>query len=331
MQTVIIPLQANVSGGTDSSTILLLNMMITLFIVCVVGFIARKTGIINSDFSKKLSTLIIKIAQPFLIISSVMSADYSKDNLILGFAVLGIGLLCHILLAVVAFLYTKPIKKFNESKITAFCMIFANCGFLGLPVIGAVLGKEGVFCCAFYVVSFNLFLWSYGMILLGRGRDDIKLSPKKMILNFGTLPCIIGIVLYVLKPYFALPAPVTQSFDYLGSLCTPVSQLIVGGLIATRPLISLFNNYKLYLFSLVKLLVIPSIAIFACKLLGLGEFMTQFIAIMTALPSATNSTMFGEIYDIEPEYAAQVVGTTSILSVLSVPLILMIANAVIAL
>ena len=275
MQTVIIPLQA--MPAEASSVTVLANMMITMFILCAIGYIARKTNIIDNVFSKKLSTLIIKIAQPFLIISSILKTEYSHDNLVLGLSVVSIGLICHGVLAIFAALYSKPIKNFNESKMTAYMIIFANCGFLGLPVIESVLGAKGLFCGAFYQVSFNLFLWSYGIILLGKGRDDIKLSPKKLIFNYGTVPCVIGVLLYVLKPYFALPAPVAESFNFISSLCTPISQLIVGGLIATRPIISLFNNFKLYLFSLAKLVVIPCIAIIVCKLLGVGMFIPPLV------------------------------------------------------
>lgn len=308
-----------------------LKMMLTLFILCAIGYAARKTGLIDNAFSKKLSSLIIHIGQPFLIISSVLSTEYSREKLLTGFSIIGIGIVVHSALALAGALYTKRIKNANEAKMTAYTLIFSNCGFLGLPVVGAMLGSDGLFCGAFYQIAFNLFLWSYGIILLGRGRDDIKLSPKKMILNFGTLPCIIGIVLYLLKPYFTLPEFVSGAFDYLASLCTPVSQLIVGGLIATRPLKSLFTSGKLYLFSTVKLIALPLCALAVCKVLGIGEFMTYFITIMTALPCATNSTMFGEIYDIEPEYAAQLVGITSILSVITIPLVMLIVGYVIAL
>ncbi len=330
MQTSVIALSAAETAAKSSERVLL-EMMITMFILCAIGYIGRKAKIIDSVFSKKLSSLIIKIAQPFLIIASVLKTPYSKDNLTLGLSVIGIGLACHAILAVFAFFYSKPIKDINESKMSAYAIIFANCGFLGLPVIESVLGDKGLFCGAFYQVAFNLFLWSYGIFLLGRGRDDIKLSPKKMILNYGTIPCIIGLLLYVLKPYFELPEAVNSSFNFIGSLCTPISQLIVGGLIATRPLMSLFKDFKLYIFSFAKLLAVPLIAICICKLIGMSAFMIQFIAIMTALPCATNSVMFGEMYDIKPEYAAKLVGMTSIISVLTIPLILMIANKIIAL
>ena len=311
--------------------LLIFKTMLTLFFLCIAGFVARKSGIMDSDFSKKLSDFIIKIAQPFLIISAITNTEYSRDNLALGFTVIGIGILCHCALAVFAKLYTLPIKKINEAKITSFAIIFSNCGFIGLPVAGALLGSKGLFCGAFYQISFNLFLWSYGMLMLGRGRDDIKMNPRKMLLNYGTTPCIIGIVLYLLKPYFTLPDFLASAFDYLGSLCTPMSQIIVGGLIATRSIIPLLKSYKIYLFSVAKLFVFPVMAALFCRLLGADAFMTVFVCVMTSLPCASNSAMFGEIYDIEPEYAAQLVGVTTLLSVISVPAVLYLTELIIAL
>lgn len=307
------------------------KMMLTLFILCAAGFFARRHGIINDDFSRRLSRLVIEIAQPFLIVYSVISAEYSKAKLFSGLAVVGIGLLCHTIMAFAAHLYSRFIHEFNEAKIVSFAIIFTNCGFLGLPVIGETLGADGQFYGAFYLISFNLFLWSWGMILLGKGRTDIKLNPKKLVLNYGTTPCLVGIALYMLKPFFELPDFMLNAFNFLGSLCTPLSQLIIGGLIATRSAKSFLLTPKIYLFSLYKLIAVPLAFALVCRLVGAGEFMTYFITVMTALPSASNAAMFGEIYDIKPGYAAELVGMTTVLSVATIPLVLHLAGLILSL
>lgn len=310
---------------------ILLKMMITMFLLCAAGYIARKMGIIDSAFSKKLSTLIIKIGQPFLIIAAIIGTEYSKEKLISGFIVIGIGTVCHGIMALISVIYSSHIKDINKAKITKFSLVFANCGFLGLPVVGALLGEEGLFYGAFYQIPFQLFVWSYGMIVFARGRDDIKISPKSLILNYGMIPCFIGIALYILKPYFILPDFITSAFNYLGSLCTPISQLIIGGLIELHPLKVLFSGAGKYAASTVKLVVFPLMFALICKLLGVGDTMTLFIVTMSALPCATNSVMFGEIYDIDPEYAAHLVGVTSILSVATVPFVVWVAEKIISL
>ena len=308
---------------------ILLKMMITMFLLCAAGYVARKTGIIDSAFSKKLSTLIIKIGQPFLIIAAIIGTEYSKDKLVSGFTVIGIGTACHAVMALIAVIYSRHIKDINKAKITKFSLVFANCGFLGLPVVGALLGNEGLFLGAFYQIPFQLFVWSYGMIVFARGRDDIKINPKSLILNYGMIPCFIGIALYMLKPYFTLPDFITSSFNYLGSLCTPVSQLIIGGLIALHPFRVLFSGADKYFASAIKLVVFPLMFALILRLLGVGSTMTLFIVTMSALPCATNSVMFGEMYDIDPEYAAHLVGITSILSVATIPLVVSIAEKII--
>lgn len=308
--------------------LLVFETMLTLFLLCAAGYIGRKAGIIDTDFSKKLSGFVIKTAQPFLILNAILGTEYSRENLSLGFFTLFLGILCHAALAVCGALYSKHIKPINEAKMTNYCIIFSNAGFIGLPVIGAILGEKGLFCGAFYQISFNLFVWSYGMYMLGRGREDIKMNPKKMIINPGTPACIIGMILYLLKPYFILPEFLTSAFNYLGSLCTPLTQIIIGGLLATRSILPLLKSTKLYLFTFVKLILIPCIAALICRLLGADEFVTLFTVTMVALPCAANATMFGELYDIEPEYAAQLVGVTTVLSVLTIPAVLYITDLI---
>ena len=306
--------------------LLVFETMLTLFLLCAAGYIGRKAGIIDTDFSKKLSNFVIKTAQPFLILNAILGTEYSRENLALGFYTLLLGLVCHAALAVCGALYSKHIKPINEAKMTNYCIIFSNAGFIGLPVIGAILGEKGLFCGAFYQISFNLFVWSYGMYMLGRGREDIKMNPKKMIINPGTPACIIGMILYLLKPYFILPDFLTSAFSYLGSLCTPLTQIIIGGLLATRSIVPLLKSAKLYVFTFVKLILIPCIAALICRVLGADEFFTLFTVTMVALPCAANATMFGELYDIEPEYAAQLVGVTTVMSVLTIPAVLYVTN-----
>ncbi len=308
--------------------LLVFKTMLTLFLVCVAGYVGRKLGIIDADFSKKLSGFVVKIAQPFLILTAILSTEYSSENLALGFGTLLLGIVCHGVLAVFAAIYTRRIKNVNEAKMTNYCIIFSNAGFIGLPVVGALLGEKGLFCCAFYQISFNLFVWSYGMYMLGRGRDDIKMNPKKMIINYGTPSCIIGLILYVLKPYFVLPEFLTGAFDYLGSMCTPLTQIIIGGLLATRSIVPLLKSAKLYIFTFAKLIAFPCLAAVVCRLVGADTFITMFTVTMVALPCATNAAMFGELYDIEPEYAAQLVGVTTVLSVLTIPTVLYITELI---
>lgn len=310
----------------------LLSIIVTLFLLMVCGYVCRKLGIIDAVASKKLSRLILSVGQPMLIIGSLSGMEYSAENLrIAGMATL-IGFVLHTIMALAARLICCRFKDVDMAKIFEFGLVFTNCGFLGFPVLDSLYGDGmGSFIGAFYFISFHLFLWTWGMILLGRGRDDIRLTPKKALVNFGTIPCAIGVALYLLKPVFELPDFASDFFSYLGGLCTPISVLITGGLLATVSLRGMFTSRNLYLHSLLKLIAFPVAVCLLAKLCGLNETYILLCTVMAGLPSASVITMLAEVYDINPGYASETVGMTSLLTTVTLPPVVLFAQWVAAL
>ena len=302
------------------------NMIIAFFILLMVGFLAGKVKIIDSAASKRLSALIIKIGQPALIVNSLIKMEYSAKNLTLGLETLAFGFAVHIFMAALAFVAFLKIKNVDHRKLTEFATIFGNVGFLGMPILNSLFGAEGEFMGAFFIVSFNVFLWTWGIMILARGRKDIKLTPKKL-LNFGTVPCLIGFILYVCcRPFFQFPTFVLKSLDFTASICTPISMFIIGALLATCSMKRIFGTGKIYLLCAVRLLALPLIICVILKLIGLDSRWILFSAAVTSMPSATTVTMLSELYDIDPQYSALAVGSTSLFSVVTMPCVMFIAQ-----
>ena len=309
-----------------------LNTVITMFVVLIVGFVLGKTNVIDSTASKKLSKLIVTVAQPALIINSIISSPYSADNLKLAAISLIIAFAMHFIMALIAFVACLKLKEANERKITEFAMVFGNIGFLGIPVLGSLFPENGAFVASFFVVSFNILLWIIGLGIIARGRDDIKMNVKKVLINKGTVPSLIGFVVFLIPavfPQFALPVFVTKSVSYIASLCTPVSMLIIGALLAPRSMKDIFGSGKVYYLCLFKLIVIPLFFCFTLKLLGFSDFWVLFVTAVSAMPSASSTSMFAELYDTAPGFSAQGVGTSTLLSIGTMPLIILIATKVV--
>ena len=307
----------------------LLTIIATLFLLMACGFFARKRGIIDDVASKRLSSLIINIGQPMMIISALVEAEFSYENLTDGFIFIGAGLILHALMAVMAFFLCRGFRDLDERKITEFSLVFTNTGFIGFPILEALFGPKGLFLASFYVISFHLFIWSWGMAIIARKRSDIKLTVRKIFINLGSVPCLIGILLYMAVipfPNFALPTFLLKFMSYLSGLCTPISVLITGALLATRTPRQIFASGKIYYFSVLKLVVIPLFVCVLGKLLGLSEFMILFCTVEAALPAAASITMFSELYGLNAGYASQTVGTSSLLSVGTLPLVILAAE-----
>lgn len=312
----------------------LLTIIATLFLLMACGFFARKKGIIDDVASKRLSTLIIKIGQPMMIISALTEAEFSYENLTDGLIYIGLGMVLHAVMGVIAFFLCKGFKDLDERKITEFSLMFTNGGFIGFPIMEALFGAKGLFLAAFYNISFHLFIWSWGIAILARKRSDIKLTVRKIFINLGSIPCLIGVLLYMLAiPFsgFALPAFLSKFFMYLSNLCTPISLLITGALLATRTPKQIFGSGKIYYFSAMKLIAIPLVVCVIGKLIGLPHDMVLFATVEAALPAASSITMFSEIYGLNSGYASQTVGTSSLLSVGTMPLVLLLAEWIVSL
>jgi predicted permease len=132
-----------------------LNTVITMFVILVVGYVLGKTNVIDGIASKKLSKLIVAVAQPALIINSIISKQYSPENLKLSLISLTFGFVMHFIMSLIAFVACLKIKDLNERKITEFAMVFGNIGFLGIPVLGSLFPDNGEYVASFFVVSFN--------------------------------------------------------------------------------------------------------------------------------------------------------------------------------
>ena len=309
-----------------------LTTVITMFAILIVGFILGKVNIVDQVASKRFSALIVAVAQPALIIDSLISKPYSLDALKLALISLGLAFAVHLIMALIAFFACAKMKDINERKITEFAMVFGNIGFLGIPVMESLFPENGVFVASFFIVSFNILLWIIGLGILARKRYDIKLTPKKMFINKGTVPALIGFCIFVIPafaPSFTVPEIASASIGYIASLCTPISMLIIGALLATRSAKQIFGSGKVYYLCFFKLLLIPLFFCFTLKILGFSDFWVLFITAVSGMPSATATSMFAELYDTAPGFSAQGVGTSTLLSVATMPLVIFIATKVV--
>lgn len=307
-----------------------LSIVATMFLLLFCGCLCKKWHIIDDVASGRLSALIIKVGQPALIVSAMLSAPYSLENLRLaGYAFL-LGCFLHLFMAIIAYIFCKPIRNMEERKILEFATVFTNCGFMGFPLLEALMPGRGLFLGAFYMISFQLFIWSWGVAILARKRDDIRLTPWKILVNFGSVPSLIGFLLFLLRlpfPDFVMPAPFISFFSYLGGLCTPVSMLITGALIASYPAKAFFSAPRVWLISACKLLILPFCVFGITFALGLPTDFILLATVEAALPSASTVVMMGEAYHVNPTFAARVVGISSLLSVATMPLIIYAAQS----
>ncbi|MGD8400669.1 MAG: AEC family transporter [Bacillota bacterium] len=294
---------------------IIITQVTTLFLIMVVGFGARKTKIINTEVNKGLTGLLINITAPFMALSSFQFA-FSRQMLAEVGTVLLFAVGAHLLAIFLGELLYGRMPG-ATGKVLRFITIFSNCGFMGYPVAGAFFGERGIFLASIYNAVFNLLVWTYGVyIFTGKTSRD---AFRRALVNPGVIAVLLGMVLFLFS--LKLPEPVGQTLQMVGAMTTPLSMLIVGAMLTEVRPAALFSGAAVYWGSMVRLVGMPLLALLGLKLLGVKGVALGVCMLMVAMPAAALAAPLADQYDGDVVFASRVVFISTILSMVTIPLL----------
>lgn len=297
------------------------NVLVMLFLM-LIGFVLTKKGILTDVGIKQITELVLRVAVPCLIINSYQREFDPAMAKNLGIALL-FSLGIHILyMLIVPLIFRKrPDKK---DRISKFSVIYSNCGFMALPLIQSIYGEEGVFYAVAYVTVFNVLYWTQGVYLYTK--DWKQLSVKKAIFNPGVLGVIIGMALFFAQ--ITLPAPIGKTVEFMASVNTPLPMIILGTYLINLNIKETLKNASLWVVTALRLIILPILTIFIVKLFNMEQIMSMPLVLACACPVAAVATLFAVRYNLDSEYSTQAVSFTTLLSVVTIPVIMMIATMI---
>lgn len=267
-------------------TFIVIQQMLVLFALMVVGYACYKASWLDKNAYGRLSKIVVNVMNPMLIINGVLNKDTGDDyrKVLVNLALVGIYFA---LLTILSFLIVKVLKieKPLES-LYRLMLIFSNVGFIAIPVISSVYGESVVLYIAFYILGYNFLLYTYGLHLVelsmdGNGKKE-KGKAYKKIINSGVIACLAAILIFAAG--IRVPSSVEAFVSYLGEPAVPLSMLLIGASMAQQDLKKLFTDVKMYLFLLIRLLVIPVIAALAVRGFHLDAQIAGTFILMLAMP-----------------------------------------------
>ncbi len=298
-------------------TQILLQQTIIMFALMLLGLLLSRCGMITEQGSRDLSNVLLYAVIPCVILRSYMS-EFSTEKL----RAMGLSAL----IAVIAFAASIAVAYLTcgtRHRIENFAVAFGNAGFIGIPLVTAVFGPEA----AFYVVSFstfaNLLQWTYGIVIISGKKETMNL--RMVFVNPVFISMVIGIALFVLQP--TLPTVVTGTIGYIADGNTVLAMIILGYYLSRVQLRGLFADVRLYLFSALRLLVVPAVTIlvFLPFPFARGEI-TLITLIAAATPIASSTAIFAQKFDQDYRRAVSYVCLSTILSVATLPLVMLFAE-----
>ncbi len=292
----------------------------SLFIIILVGFYGSKKKIITSELNKGLTDILIKIALPFMIVSSFMFTydDTIKTNVLKTFC---LSLAAYAIMAVVSFLMLLPIKK-DKKTVLHFANIFVNTGYIGFPVLNSIYGLEGVVYGSIFNLFFVILLWTYG-IMLYKGKLEkgyIKSELINLMFNPSIIAVIIGIIIMLFN--IEIKGALLNSIKSIGSITGPISMFIIGVILSNVKIKQHLKDWTVYYGIIIKLIVIPIIIYLVFLLLGESSKAVYSVIIMTAMPASAMTSILAERFNKEKEFAAIIVSATTLISLITVPLLI---------
>lgn len=307
-----------------------LQQMLVLFIIMMIGFIAYKKNIITDETSKKLSAIVVNISNPALILSSVTgNATVTGAELVeTMFVAIGMYVFLIAVAALVPIIIKAPAKDRGTYRVMT---IFGNVGFMGFPIISSLYGGGALLYASLFLLPYNILIYTYGVWEMckssGEGSGAVKKSGResiKQIFNIGVIFCIIAVVVYALGIKF--PAWVNTTVSMLSSTTAPLSMMVIGASFATMNFKKVFLNVRTWVFSALRLLVIPVLGTFLVSLVTDNPSIIGVTMVMLGVPVGSMTAMLAQEYGGDYALSSETVAMTTLLSVVTFPIVSMVMH-----
>lgn len=307
------------------NSLIIFQKLLVLFGFMLIGSVSYRKKWISDHSSSQISGLIVNIFNPALIISGVTGAEGQGD-----WALVGMNLIMAVTLFVVLigisplFVRILRIRK-NQRNIYSVMLIFSNLGFMGIPLIEELYGKGAVFYVALYTLVFNILFYTYGVYLFEKEKAlqagetvKLKFQWKKMV-NPGMAACLASLILFACQ--ISVPAPAVDFVDYLGNAAVPLSMIMTGVSLAKMPFGEVLRDWKLYQFTVLKMLAIPILAAWVLKNLSVDPILSGIMILMFGMPNGSMPVMMAVDYGLDSSVCSRGIVLTTLLSLVTLPIV----------
>lgn len=294
----------------------------SLFIIALGAYALVKLHVLRSEDSRILSLVMLYMITPCTVISAfqIDSTPEVRSGLILAFAA---AVISHVGAIVINNLFVKKLLHLTPVEQASF--EYPNAGNLIIPIVSSLLGQEWIiYTCAYICVTIVL-QWTHLKPLLS---GETHINIKKILSNINIIAILIGFA--ILAFGIKLPKIVQDAIDSVSVMIGPASMMMIGMMLAGMDLKQIFANKRIWLISFLRLIFAPLMFILFLRLTGFGASVpnADTILLITLLASssaaAATITQMELIYGTDAEYACSINVLTTMLCIITMPLIVLV-------
>lgn len=301
---------------------MVLKNMSVILLMALTGYLLFKKNILDENTDKKLSVLVVDICNPALSIACVIEDELQASHreifqaIVISAVIYGILILLGVLIPRILRVH-KDEKKFYHMM-----TVYTNVGFIGLPLARAMLPADAMLYVIIFNVLYSLFFYTHGCFVMRKGEGGReKKKRRKISLNLGLISGILSILIV----WFEIPIP-----EILGNVCiytgdanTFLAMILLGASVAAIPSArELFSNRKLYLFLVLRMVIIPMIATGILTCMGIAPAMILAFTLMLSMPMASMPLMLAERNGEDTRLLSQGITISTAISFITITLVL---------
>ncbi|MBR4320453.1 MAG: AEC family transporter [Oscillospiraceae bacterium] len=297
---------------------IVLHQAIIMFILILVGALCFKLKLLSKETVSQISGFVLKVVNPIVILMAYQREFRGDLVRNLGFTFI-LSVTAYIIAMLIAYLCIRN-KEGRETVIERFSCIYSNCGFMGIPLVQAMFGYEGVFYLTAFLTVFNTLVWSHGVMQMS-GEKSLK-SLGKVLRSPAIIAIFLGMILFFAG--ITLPEVLAETLKEIGSLNTPLAMIVAGATIIQTDLLKVFQKPRVFYICFLKLLLIPVLTILAFQAFPFEKTVEMTVLAAAAAPSAAICTMQCLNYHRNAAYASELFGVTTLFSIGTMPLMMIL-------
>ena len=294
----------------------MLNAQMILLFYLAVGMYCVKVGLIDRDSKEKLVDIILRITLPCMIFNSFnkpLTPEVMKQTALILVVAVSISILSFLLGKVI---YNKYPQK--KKSILQYCTLVNNSGFLGMPMVSAVYGSEGLFAASIFIIPNRIFMWTAGLAMFTTA--DFRTKCKNILLN----PCIVTVFLGIARRITGFPVPefLDTAIANTDAVTTPLSMMVIGTMLIGVPWKKLLEP-SIFRLAFVRLIALPLVALYILNLIDAQPLLAGVSLILTGMPAGSTSALLAAKYGADEDYASRCIVTTTIMSLATIPVLML--------
>ena len=308
------------------SFLFVLTNLAGLFIIAAIGYVFTKAGVFDRSHVSIFSALLLKLALPCTIFTSLVSGEYDPKFIHDSLIIISIGMIAFPVLLI----FSEFIAKFMGVPVGsrgtwAFCSTFSNSGFIGFPIALRLFGAEGLLLAVMFNIAFNIYIYTMGAIVISHDSTEKHehMNLKSILFSNINLALILSLVFY----FGRIPVHeiIMTPLKYLSDITTPLSMVIIGIALGISSGKDFLTDINAWTSNLMRLVIYPVATCFILKLLPIDNILiSAVVVVIMAMPVAGVSSTMAEIYHGDLSLVAKITFISNIACIITIPLVCML-------